>query len=243
MVPHFSGNSGYCLFLTWRFPIIPPQEQYLTTILERTETNTLETLERVRRARAQQRESQVPVHARVVVRDHKLLTSPEASATEDTASEYSHATELYSEQEIEVESRPMRNFAIISEEVAAEEQGDYVLQTGGTLTRSSAAAAGAAAVSRTSRSSREEVLRRRRMSSEAAANLSNFDVLFRIVTVTDDYAGGASAGGDTSADEISSIFTSDERQAIRRALQQDHQLQTELRSTFHREEFRQLLSS
>ena len=65
----------------------------------------------------------MPVHARVVVRDHKLLTSPEASATEDTASEYSHATELYSEQEIEVESRPMRNFAIISEEGAAESPG------------------------------------------------------------------------------------------------------------------------
>lgn len=40
--------------------ILNAQEQYLTTILERTETNTLETLERIRRAKAQaQREAQV----------------------------------------------------------------------------------------------------------------------------------------------------------------------------------------
>ncbi len=42
------------------------------------------------------------MHARIAVREKPLS---DASATEDTTSEYSHATELYSEQEIEVESR------------------------------------------------------------------------------------------------------------------------------------------
>ena len=42
--------------------VLRAQEQYLTTILERTETNTLETLERIRRAEAQA--GPPPVHAR-----------------------------------------------------------------------------------------------------------------------------------------------------------------------------------
>ena len=45
--------------------VLKAQEQYLTTILERTETNTLETLERIRRAEAQT--GPPPVHARVRV--------------------------------------------------------------------------------------------------------------------------------------------------------------------------------
>ena len=46
--------------------ILKAQEQYLTTILERTETNTLETLERIRRAEAAPA-GPPPVHARVRV--------------------------------------------------------------------------------------------------------------------------------------------------------------------------------
>ena len=42
--------------------VLRAQEQYLTTILERTETYTLETLERIRRAEAQA--GPPPVHAR-----------------------------------------------------------------------------------------------------------------------------------------------------------------------------------
>ena len=61
------------------------QEQYLTTILERTETNTMETLERVRKSKAEL--GPPPVHARLRVQ-HKIenMTSRES----DSESQYSH---------------------------------------------------------------------------------------------------------------------------------------------------------
>merc|ERR1719410_534374 len=70
--------------------ILKAQEQYLTTILERTETNTMETLERIRRAEAQA--GPPPVHARVRVvnkagvSDHSELESE---------SEYSQISDYY----------------------------------------------------------------------------------------------------------------------------------------------------
>ncbi len=214
--------------------ILNAQEQYLTTVLERTETNTLETLERVRRAKAAAAaKQQIPVHARINVRQRDEPMSA-ASGTDDTMSEYSHATELYSEQEIEVESRPMRNFAIVEE--------DETMETKTEMRREDMTMHGDNRDSRqhmtvTVRSGGAEGGAARRRSS---ANMSNFDVLFRIVTVTDDYGGAAVT---TDQDELSSIFTSDERRAIRRALEHDSHLQTELRSTYERTEFRQLMSA
>merc|ERR1712241_540486 len=73
--------------------VLRAQEQYLTTILERTETNTLETLERIRRAEAQA--GPPPVHARVRVvnkagvSDHSELESE---------SEYSQISDYYQEK-------------------------------------------------------------------------------------------------------------------------------------------------
>merc|ERR1719479_428613 len=70
--------------------ILKAQEQYLTTILERTETNTLETLERIRRVEAGAT-GPPPVHARVrvvnknAVSDHSELESD---------SEYSVMTDI-----------------------------------------------------------------------------------------------------------------------------------------------------
>ena len=72
--------------------MLAAQEQYLTTILERTETNTMETLERVRKSKAEL--GPPPVHARLRVQ-HKVdqMTSRES----DSESQYSHdplATDL-----------------------------------------------------------------------------------------------------------------------------------------------------
>merc|ERR1711971_622664 len=70
--------------------VLRAQEQYLTTILERTDTTTLETLERIRRAEAQA--GPPPVHARVRVvnkagvSDHSELESE---------SEYSQISDYY----------------------------------------------------------------------------------------------------------------------------------------------------
>lgn len=66
--------------------MLAAQEQYLTTILERTETNTMETLERVRKSKAEL--GPPPVHARLRVQ-HK----PESLNGRDSDSEtsqYSH---------------------------------------------------------------------------------------------------------------------------------------------------------
>jgi len=66
--------------------MLAAQEQYLTTILERTETNTKETLERVRKSKAEL--GPPPVHARLRVQ-HKMdvMTSGRES---DSESQYSH---------------------------------------------------------------------------------------------------------------------------------------------------------
>lgn len=99
------------------------QEQYLTTILERTETNTLETLERIRNLKSRE-EKMIPVHARLNIKNKPMS---EASGTDiDTMSEYSKdGTELFSEQELEIESRQMKNFSIIQEEEALDESQRY----------------------------------------------------------------------------------------------------------------------
>ncbi len=70
--------------------VLRAQEQYLTTILEKTETNTLETLERVRRAEA--KAGPPPVHARVrVVNKAQLSDNSEL----ESESEYSQVREAF----------------------------------------------------------------------------------------------------------------------------------------------------
>lgn len=70
--------------------ILKAQEQYLTTILERTETNTLETLERIRRVEAAPT-GPPPVHARVRVVNNRGVSDTSELESE---SEYSQATDI-----------------------------------------------------------------------------------------------------------------------------------------------------
>ena len=62
--------------------ILKAQEQYLTTILERTEVNTLETLERVRKAEAIAGPPPVHARVRVVGKTHVSDTSELESESE-----------------------------------------------------------------------------------------------------------------------------------------------------------------
>jgi hypothetical protein len=66
--------------------MLAAQEQYLTTILERTETNTMETLERVRKSKADL--GPPPVHARLRVQ-HKAESLTGRDSDSET-SQYSH---------------------------------------------------------------------------------------------------------------------------------------------------------
>ena len=70
--------------------ILKAQEQYLTTILERTETNTLETLERIRRVESAPT-GPPPVHARVRVVNNRGVSDTSEMESE---SEYSQATDI-----------------------------------------------------------------------------------------------------------------------------------------------------
>merc|ERR1711970_1266558 len=65
--------------------MLAAQEQYLTTILERTETNTMETLERVRKSKAEL--GPPPVHARLRVQHNAESVTGRGS---DSESQYSH---------------------------------------------------------------------------------------------------------------------------------------------------------
>merc|ERR1711971_1090162 len=86
--------------------VLRAQEQYLTTILERTDTTTLETLERIRRAEAQA--GPPPVHARVRVvnkagvSDHSELESE---------SEYSQISDYYQEK-VRLATTEQTNFTL-----------------------------------------------------------------------------------------------------------------------------------
>ena len=90
--------------------VLNAQEQYLTTILERTETNTLETLERIRAAKAAA-SGPPPVHARINIKDKQQVMSDVSEI--ESVSEFSRdGTEQFSEQELELESRDMRGYVI-----------------------------------------------------------------------------------------------------------------------------------
>ncbi len=69
-------------------------------------------------------------------------------------------------------------------------------------------------------------------------DLSNFDVLIRIVDQPTGYASAATtAAADSARDEISSVFTEDEKLAIKEVILQDVSIQEELKSTFTRQNF------
>lgn len=88
--------------------MLQAQEQYLTTILERTETNTRERLEHIRRQK--QHTGPPPVHARINVSNAQITDQSEI----ESVSEYSRAgTEVFSDQDMELESREIKNFSVL----------------------------------------------------------------------------------------------------------------------------------
>merc|ERR1712038_904149 len=86
--------------------VLKAQEQYLTTILERTETNTLETLERIRRAEAQA--GPPPVHARVRVVNKAGISDHSELESE---SEYSQMSDYYHDK-LRLATAEQTNFTI-----------------------------------------------------------------------------------------------------------------------------------
>jgi len=90
--------------------MLAAQEQYLTTILERTETNTMETLERIRKSKAEM--GPPPVHARLRVQHREPSIAGSDSETSQYTTDYLGATDVeLTEDELApvMLDRPIRN--------------------------------------------------------------------------------------------------------------------------------------
>merc|ERR1711988_1772365 len=253
--------------------MLAAQEQYLTTILERTETNTMETLERVRKSKAEL--GPPPVHARLRVQ-HKVenMTSRES----DSESQYSHdplGTDLeFTEDEREtvnvmranvtsdklqsarlVESVETRHSEHVTrrEQEVRERQGARHVQSGFDVTvRTTEGEPGVFSDDDTASMSEynaqeqiEPVIIDRRgyqggysksemrsaqesvsMAGSVRQQQSKFDVLIRVM---DAPAPGGTSGGATS-DDLTSMFSEDDRQRWRDIVTHDSTFRTMIES-------------
>lgn len=257
--------------------VLKAQEQYLTTILERTETNTLETLERVRKVET--KKGPPPVHARIRVQNKQVS---EGSGTE-TESEYSQGN--YFEDDLYLESKDMRNIALARDraefDVHISSKYDnlgYSHSEDDTSTVYSDAAAAAAAqrASDAFRSERyvnsqktfvddqrttTEAYRTDRYIDDRTHRFVDDTLVHRTEQFIDTHGGKydthSSYGTDTprfrtnfdvlirildqpavsDRDEVSSVFTEDERVRLREFILHDENVQSILETTHHREEF------
>merc|ERR1711962_395103 len=251
------------------------QEQYLTTILERTETNTMETLERVRKSKADL--GPPPVHARLRVQ-HKeqVMTSMES----DSESQYSHdnldtdhnltederemvqaassytrkamvASEALTSAKL-VESVQVRESEMVTrreEEVRQRQHAAQQAKHGFDVTLRTSEAAqlgysdedtlsmseypgqepiepvfiqrGGAHYSQHRAQSSQQV--EQHMSSHAGHNVSKFDVLIRVL---DAPPPGASGGHSSDWDDLTSVFSEDDKQKWRDIVTHDTTFRT-----------------
>jgi len=238
--------------------VLAAQEQYLTTILERTETNTMETLERVRKSKAEL--GPPPVHARLRVSHH----APSVTGREsDSESQYSHdplgdRTEVeltddelqlptkYTRQQMLVESDRLQSAHLVeqvqlreSEMISRREEeirqrshktAAAPLPTGFDVTVRTTDAHGAFSDNDTASMSeypvgeqeliepvlidrshyaKSEMHSSQHHSATAKHSISKFDVLIRIL---DAPAPGASGHSMSDKDDLTSVFSQDDRQ-------------------------------
>merc|ERR1711962_1750997 len=255
--------------------MLAAQERYLTTILERTETNTMETLERVRKSKAEL--GPPPVHARLrAPHREKGMTSRES----DSESQYSHdnldtdhnltederemaqaassytrkamvASEALTSAKL-VESVQVRESEMVTrreEEVRQRQHAAQQAKHGFDVTLRTSEAAqlgysdedtlsmseypgqepiepvfiqrGGAHYSQHTAHSSQQV--EQHMSSHAAHNVSKFDVLIRVL---DAPPPGASGGHSTDRDDLTSVFSEDDKQKWRDIVTHDTTFRT-----------------
>merc|ERR1719450_713985 len=255
--------------------MLAAQEQYLTTILERTETNTMETLERVRKSKAEL--GPPPVHARLRVQHREqVMTSRES----DSESQYSHdnldtdhnltederemvqASNSYTRKAMVssealtsaklVESVQVRESEMVTrreEEVRQRQHAAQQAKHGFDVTLRTSEAAqlgysdedtlsmseypgqepiepvfiqrGGAHYSQHTAHSSQQV--EQHMSSHAAHNISKFDVFIRVL---DAPPPGASGGHSTDRDDLTSVFSEDDKQKWRDIVTHDTTFRT-----------------
>jgi len=189
--------------------VLKAQEQYLTTILERTETNTLETLERIRRVEAGAT-GPPPVHARVRVVNNKGVSDCSELESE---SEYSQAAsdiqDFYGDK-LELATAEQANFTIDMKQQLVQDSDSDARTGGGLIGR------GPGGKGRAKKSSKSKRI------AKAAAALS---------TVSE----GHQMHEDVMVHQESTEFRQDQRQSY----QQQQQQQQEFNQQQQQQEFRQ----
>lgn len=216
--------------------VLRAQEQYLTTILERTDTTTLETLERIRRAEAQA--GPPPVHARVRV-VNKAGVSDQSEL--ESESEYSQMSDYYHDKlrlatteqtnftlglndagllrQQEEEEERIRDEKVRQERIRLEEEINMSRKKHHrTQVEHQTSAAQADLIT-------PVIVERATASMRVSPPKNNFDVLIRVLEEPD-YLGGA-----TEDDDVSSVLTEEERFRLREVILTDERIQTILKET------------
>ena len=276
--------------------MLAAQEQYLTTILERTETNTMETLERIRKSKADV--GPPPVHARLRVQ-HK---APSVAGSDSETSQYSHDqlggtdVELTEDElapvmidrpirkALTVESDTLRSAKLVeniqvkeSEYITRQEElirqratniqktpagFDVTVRTtdgrGGQIYSDDDTASMSeytsqdpiepVLIKRGAEYTREDMFSRQDIShsaymretsgTSAARHLSKFDVLIRVLDAPP--PGGSASASDK--DDLTSVFSEDDRQKWRDIVTYDTEFRTMIESAKSSEEVTHALS-
>merc|ERR1719461_2757740 len=234
--------------------VLRAQEQYLTTILERTDTTTLETLERIRKAEAQA--GPPPVHARVRVVNKAGVSDHSEIESE---SEYSQMSDYYHDklrlatteqtnftlglqdagllrQQQEEEER-LREAKIMEERMRLEEEirmsrqsqrqetyGEYTEQHRSSLEQQTSGKATDLIT--------PVIVERATANMRVSPARNNFDVLIRVLEEPD-YL-------NNEEDDVSSVLTEEERFRLREVILTDEKIQTILKETHTTEKMLQL---
>ena len=237
--------------------VLRAQEQYLTTILERTDTTTLETLERIRKAEAQA--GPPPVHARVRVVNKAGVSDHSEIESE---SEYSQMSDYYHDklrlatteqtnftlglqdagllrQQQEEEER-LREAKIMEERMRLEEEirmsrqsqrqetyGEYTEQHRSSLEQQTSGKATDLIT--------PVIVERATANMRVSPARNNFDVLIRVLEEPD-YLGAS----NDHEDDVSSVLTEEERFRLREVILTDEKIQTILKETHTTERMLQL---
>ena len=249
--------------------ILKAQEQYLTTILERTETNTLETLERIRRVEAGAT-GPPPVHARVRVVNNKGVSD---NSELESESEYSQVTDIqdFYHDKLELATAEHANFTIdMKQQLVQDSDSDArggagavggLLRGGKKAKKSSKSRRiekAAAALATVDESHMHESTTYRQHHSEDVSMTAHQDLITPVILErATAHMGVAGAppknnfdvlirildNGTVSGpedDDVSSVLTEEERFRLREVILQDEKIQTFLKESYTTEKILQL---
>ena len=237
--------------------VLRAQEQYLTTILEKTETNTLETLERIRRAEA--KAGPPPVHARVRVVNKAQLSDnseleSESEYQESQVSDYYqgklklataeqtpftiglqdaatlHMQHEQQEQEEMAQRKVRYDQRMVVEELEQRQAQEHRHETVMSSRHDRYKTEKEQVVGHSSTAQdliTPVIVERATANMRISPARNNFDVLIRVLDEPQNF----NLGATTDEDEVSSVLTEEERYRLREVIMTDEKIQTILKET------------